>query len=130
MTKQQHEMVDDILHRFGAWAYQDDKKINMIGMLMQSTAACDGNNSVPLSDREGIIVDGIIVTSVIMKDQLAKQILVAHYICGMSELVIAKWYKSVRKDGKSLTTSRRDIKEILEAVRVILYPALVTYLVN
>lgn len=138
LTKEQHDWVDGWLQLFGAWVYSGRLEKRMSSMIAQWMATVEPQRypERPMcNDDDGMLISQV-VDSVMCIDKKAFGILLSYYSHGSTEYAIASYYHKTAKPRKvslrgverlsrpSLSTCRREVKEILDTARFIIYQPL------
>lgn len=138
LTKDQHQWIDQWLQLWGAWTQTgkiDKSMINMIAKFMATVQPQEASRPV-CSDDDGMLIDGVIRHYLKNIDENAWRVVFAYYVCNSSEISIATWQHAVcsprlmrtragnQYKRPSISTIRREVKDILNASLYCLYQPL------
>lgn len=130
LSNEQHQWIDQLLQRWGAWVYSgrlEKRMSNMIARLMDSA---DPSRLMPerpiCSDEQGLLISQV-VDRVLAIDKKALGMVISYYAHGASKRAIASYYCQTAKPRKmtgrggsgwrkpSLITCRREVDQVLDA---------------
>ncbi|KMV67641.1 antiterminator [bacteria symbiont BFo1 of Frankliniella occidentalis] len=135
LSKDQHEWLNSWLVLWGAWVYSGRLEKRMSSMIAQWMESVEpsGMPSRPMcNDDDGMLISQV-VDSVMCIDKKAFGILLSYYSHGSTEYSIAVYLHKVASPRKiatrggnrlkrpSLSTCRREVKEILSASQYMIY---------
>lgn len=139
LTKDQRDWLEGWLELWGAWVYSgrlEKRMSSMIAQWMESVEPSKYPSRPMCNDDDGMLISQV-VDSVLRTDPKAFGIILSYYAHGSSEHSIAVYMQKVAIPRKistrggnrikrpSLSTCRREVKEILEASRyMICFPLL------
>lgn len=140
LTKEQHDWINGWLELWGAWVYSGrlEKRMSSVIAQYMATVEPQGSPSRPMcNDDDGMLISQV-VDSVMRIDTKAFGILMSYYVNNSTEYAISVYsYKSAnprkittrggnRFKRPSLSTCRREVKEILEASVFMIYQPLLS----
>lgn len=138
LTKEQHQWIDQWLQLWGAWSQTgkiDKAMINMIAKFMATVEPQQASRPV-CSDDDGMMIDAVLRHYLKNIDENAWRVIFAYYVCNSSEIRIATWQHAVSKPRlmktragnqykrPSLSTTRREVKDTINAALFCLYQPL------
>jgi hypothetical protein len=138
LTKDQQDWINGWLELWGAWVYTgrlEKRMSSMIAQWMESVEPSRVMTRPMCNDDDGMLISQV-VDSVMRIDTKAFGILLSYYSHGSTEHAIASYYHKTAKPRKlskrgeerlsrpSMSTCRREVKEVLEASRFMLYQPL------
>ncbi|MDJ0023094.1 antiterminator Q family protein [Pantoea eucrina] len=135
LTDEQHSWVNNWLELWGAWVYSgrlEKRQSSVIAQWMSSVEPQSYPYRPMCNDDDGLLISQV-VDSVMSIDKKAFGILLSYYAHGSTEHAIASYYHRVASPRKlatrggnrmkipSMSTCRREVKEILSASQYIIY---------
>lgn len=138
LTQEQHDWVNGWLELWGAWVYSgrlEKRQSSMIANWMATVEPQSYPYRPMCNDDDGLLISQV-VDSVMRIDKKAFGILLSYYAHGSTEHAIASYYHRVASPRKiatrggnrmkipSMSTCRREVKEILSATKYIIYTPL------
>ena len=138
LTKDQQDWLEGWLELWGAWVYSgrlEKRMSSVIAQFMERVEPSRVMTRPMCNDDDGMLISQV-VDSVMRIDTKAFGILLSYYSHGSTEYAIASYYHATAKPRKvsgrgrerlskpSLSTCRREVREILEASRYMLFQPL------
>lgn len=135
LTKEQRDWLEGWLELWGAWVYSgrlEKRMSSVIAQFMERVEPTRVMTRPMCNDDDGMLISQV-VDSVMCIDKKALGILLSYYSHGSTEYAIASYYHDTAKPRKvsrrgrerlgkpSLSTCRREVREILDAARYFLY---------
>lgn len=138
LTKEQHDWINGWLELWGSWVYSgrlEKRMSSVIAQFMERVEPSRVMTRQMCNDDDGMLISQV-VDSVMCIDKKAFGILLSYYSHGSTEHAIASYYHKTAKPRKtsrrgeerlskpSMSTCRREIKQVLEASRFMIYQPL------
>lgn len=136
LSDEQHQWVDQLLQRWGAWVYSGRLEKRMSNMIARWMDAADPSRLIPerpmCSDEQGLLISQA-VDRVLAIDKKAFGMVISYYAHGASKRAIASYYCQTAKPRKmtgrggsgwrkpSLITCRREVDQVLDAALWLIY---------
>lgn len=135
LTKEQQDWLEQWLELWGAWVYSgrlEKRMSSMIAQWMESVEPCGYPTRPMCNDDDGMLISQV-VDSVLKIDPKAFGILLNYYAHGSTEHAIASYSYKTAKPRKiatrggnklkrpSMSTCRREVREVLDASRYVIY---------
>ena len=139
LDKEREAWLQNWLSKFGAWVYSgrlEKRQSSIIAEFMATVERRDYPEREMCSDDDGMLITKV-VDKIYHIDRIAFTLLLLRYAFGSSDRAIARYYYSIAKPRQmvrrnrtveyrqpSMSTCRREAKEIISYAEYLIYPHL------
>ncbi|MFC0179956.1 antiterminator Q family protein [Thorsellia kenyensis] len=125
LTKQQMDLIDDIMEGWGAWVYSGRIEVRQISLIGKLIASINPQDPIRLmcDDDTGLLISRI-VSDIKLRSRTEYEILIQYYVYMNNKYQIAVMFyrnRELNARGHSLSTYRNLVDQSLENTRKYLF---------